>query len=261
MHSFQTNFLAMKAIIIEDQQNAHDYLKSMLEDMFPNIEIKAHSKNVKEAVKDITNYCPDIVFSDVRLGEELSFSAFEEVKHIDFNIIFTTAYDEFAVKAFKLSAIDYILKPVDPNELKIAIQKVFDKVELLNSKAVQSDKMSSLIQNIKNDQIGRIALRDQSGYKFVNINDIVRCEADDNYTKFIFCSGQPILVSKTIKEYENLLQESHFFRAHKTHLINIKQVKSYENNDNTAQMSDGSKIAVARRRKDEFLKLFLSLKK
>jgi len=251
----------MKAIIIEDQQNAHDYLKSMLENMFPNIEIAAHSKNVKEAVKHIQQYLPEIVFSDVRLADELSFSVFEQVNHLNFNIIFTTAYDEFAVKAFKLCAIDYILKPVDPNELEIAVQKVFNKVELLNNQSVQNDKMNSLIQNIKNDQINRIALRDINGYKFVNIEDIVRCEADDNYTNFMLNNGNHILVSKTIKEYETLLQESNFFRAHKTHLINLNHIKSFESASGTAIMNDGSKIAVARRRKDEFLKLFLSIKK
>ena len=203
---------------------------------------------------------PDILFLDIQLTDGNSFIFIEQARPQSM-IVFTTAYDEFAVKAFKLCAIDYILKPIDPKELNIAVQKVFDKVELLNSKTVQSDKLNSLIQNIKSDKINRIALRDINGYKFVNIKDIVRCEADDNYTNFMLNNGNQILVSKTIKEYETLLQESDFFRAHKTHLINLHHIKSFESVSGTAIMNDGSKIAVARRRKDEFLKLFLSLNK
>ncbi len=246
----------MNAIIIEDQMPAHDYLKSLLNALFPEIKIVAHATNVEQAIKAIQTHNPQIVFSDVKLEDENSFSVFEKLENIQFKLIFTTAFDEFAVKAFKFSAIDYILKPIDPSELKTAVEKALEKIVLQNNTSLENKKINSLIQNIKTDTLHQIALPDSSGYKFVNINEITRCEADGNYTKFIFMDESSVLVCKTIKEYETLLKDSRFFRVHKTHLINFDHVKSYEKHSGFAVMKNGAKIAVARRRKDDFLSQF-----
>ncbi len=244
----------MKAIIIEDQHAALDYLKSLINHLFPNINIVAQASSVNEAVDSIVKHKPDIVFSDVKLGNELSFSAFEQLEAIDFSIIFTTAFDEFAIKAFKLSAIDYILKPIDPEELKIAVHKAIERIDF--QKEAQSRKMKSLISNIKAEKINKIALPDKHGFKFFSIENITRCEADDNYTKFFFDNKESMLVCKTIKEYELLFADADFLRIHKTHLINLKHIVSYDKSAGTVKMKDGANIPVARRRKEEFQQLF-----
>lgn len=177
------------------------------------------------------------------------FDLLEKTNSINFEIIFVTAYDQFALRAIKFSALDYLLKPVDPQQLMDAIQKLEDQKSNIDS---ISQKINTLLRN-KNG-FERISLPTFEGFKFINIKNIIRCEADNNYTHFYLNSGEKILVTKTLKEFDEILSGVEFIRIHQSHLVNTKFVDRYIKDDGGyIVMTDGSEVEVSRRRKEEFL--------
>ena len=242
----------IRAIIVEDEEKARSNLMQILSEYCSNVEVVDAQDNVKSGVQAIQQHSPDLVFLDVHMQGETGFDLLEQIGSIDFEIIFTTAHNEYAVKAFKFSAIDYLLKPVDIDELINAVKKAGDKIKHDATK----ERYELVIENLKGQKstFNKIALPTAEGLIFVQVAEIIRCESEDNYTHFFLKDGERILVSKTIKYFEELLTDQDFFRVHQSHLININHIKEYHKGEGGyAIMSDDSAVIVSRRKKEAFL--------
>ncbi len=242
----------MKAVIIEDEERSRIVLQNLLETYCPEVEIAGMADAVTSGIKLLREEQPDIVFLDVQIGGGTGFDILDKMEDLHAAVIFTTAYDHYALKALKFSAIDYLLKPIDIEELKVAVRKAG-----LNSDSVEDQyKIQNLLSNLKNPTQDPVLLvSTMEAVEFVRIVDIVRCEAEGAYTNLYLRDQRPILVSKVIKEFEFLLQEYGFYRVHQSHLINLKEVHKYVKSDNYLLMRDGAQIQLARSRKEEFFKV------
>lgn len=238
-------------ILVDDELKSRESLKILIEDFCENIEVKALCQNVAEAMDAIRLYKPDVVFLDIQLQRETGFDLLTKLDNINFEVIFTTAYSEYAIKAFKFSAIDYLLKPIDIDDLKRAIAKVEKRVgDSLGQRIQQlmSNLKSSSAENYK------LALPTTDGLIFVKVSDILYCEASSNYTEITLMDNKKYVVSRTLKEYEDLLSEYDFFRIHNSFLINLNAVKKYVRGEGgyVIMMNDKS-LDVSKRKKESFL--------
>src|SRR6056297_2468292 len=213
----------IKAIIIDDEKNARQAIKQIVERNFQNIFIAGDADDVKSGVQLISKTSPDLVFLDIKLPDGTGFDILKQAQQTDFSTIFITAYNEHAIKAFKFSALDYLLKPIDIDELKIAIEKVNKTHQVENTKK----KLEVFLENINNinKEVKKIVLKTSESIHLINVNNILRCESDGNYTKFYFTDRPPLLVSKNIKEYFEMLKDYQFFRPHQSHIVNINYIK------------------------------------
>ena len=241
----------VRSIIVDDELKSRESLKILLEDFCENVEVLALCQNVAEGIEAVSKHKPDVVFLDIQMQRETGFDLLSKIKSIDFEVIFTTAYSEYAIKAFKFSAIDYLLKPIDIEELKKALHKVEKK---LNGSI--SDRLEQLIQNLKpsSAQNYKLALPTADGLIFIKIDDILYCEASSNYTYIFSSDGKKYLVSRTLKEYEDMLSEHNFFRIHNSYLINLGSVKKYVRGEGGyVVMNNDVSLDVSKRKKDSFL--------
>jgi two-component system LytT family response regulator len=241
----------MRSIIVDDELKSRESLKILLEDFCDNVEVKALCQNVEEGIEAISVHKPDVVFLDIQMQRETGFDLLAKIKNIDFEVIFTTAYSEYAIKAFKFSAIDYLLKPIDIEELKRALSKVERK---LNGSF--SQRLEQLIQNLKpaTPQNLKLALPTSDGLVFIKIDQILYCEASSNYTEIYCDDGKKYIVSRTLKEYEDILTEHNFFRIHNSHLINLSCIKKYVRGDGGYVIMDNdAALDVSKRKKEAFL--------
>lgn len=238
------NESAVTAVIIEDVAAARENLAGMLETYCPEIRLVGSAESVVEGLKLITQNQPDILFLDIELGEETAFDLLDILPDHQSQVIFTTGSQEYALKAFRYAAIDYLLKPIDPDELVEAVAKHYrekgpskEQLQLLTGKA-NTGKVPS-----------RIALKTLESIYIIDIPDIQRCEADGNYTKFFIDGRAPILVTKTLKEYDKLLEPAGFLRVHQSHLVNFSRVSEFVKIDGGyLVMKDGAKVPVSTRR-------------
>jgi two-component system LytT family response regulator len=242
----------IRAIIIEDEEASRVLLTDMLQEHATNIEVVALCKNNPEAKYAIEHLHPDLVFSDVELGEETVFTMLQQLSAIDFEIIFTTGFDKYAIQAIKFAALDYLMKPFTEEDLTVAINH-YQQRQVKKQSAHQFDALFHNLRLYQND-LKKIALPSMNGLTVFPVKEIIHCQAEVNYTNFFFTSGRKLLVIKTLKEYEELLNDCNFIRVHKSHLINLHHVKNYTRGEGgTVTMSDGTTIDVARRKKEEFL--------
>jgi two-component system LytT family response regulator len=239
----------IKAVLIDDIPAAIKMLESDLQTHCPEIEVIGKAASVVSAAKLLREMKPEVVFLDIELEDGNAFDLLQILPEINFKIIFVTASDKYAIRAFRFSAIDYLLKPIDIDELKAAVQKIknYDSKE----------KIDVLLDHWSNKNVSdRIALHSNDEIKIVNLLDIVRCESDNNYTNFYFVNKGRFLVTRTLKSYDQLLSESGFIRVHQSHLVNIKHIKSYVKTDGGyLLMSDQSRVPVAVRKKAEVMDL------
>ncbi|MEO0900041.1 MAG: LytTR family DNA-binding domain-containing protein [Bacteroidota bacterium] len=246
----------LKAVIIEDEEKSRIGLQNLVEDYCHDIQVMATAEDVPKGVKAIVKHKPDVIFLDIEMPQHNGFELFEFFTEPDFEVIFTTAYDQFAVKAFKMSAVDYLLKPIDLGELRAAIEKAREK--RINQHSLEH--LALLKDNMSDSRSDRVALPTQEGYLFVSLHDIVRMEADGNYTKFHLGNEKQILVSKTMKEFEKLFQGNNFFRAHRSHLVNLEWVSKYTRaKAPTLTMKDGTEITLSPSKREAFLQSMLGL--
>ncbi|MCD4789227.1 MAG: LytTR family DNA-binding domain-containing protein [Bacteroidales bacterium] len=237
-----------EALIIDDESKARNALKNLLNKHCENIHVVDEADCVKAGVEKIQNLNPDVVFLDVQMPDGTGFDLLEQLPEINFKIIFVSAYDKFAIQAFKFSAIDYILKPVEPEQLIEACSRLSedDKYSEINK------KLEVLLTN--RNSFEKITLPTIDGIIFVKIKEITRCESDNNYTNIFLNNGEKIIVSKTLKEYDEMLSPFNFFRIHKSHLINLKYLERYKKGEGGyVIMEDGAELEVSRRRKEDFL--------
>jgi len=244
----------IKAIIIDDEQHCIDRLDGLLKQHFvQTINLAGSFQTIEEALTGIRNIQPDLVFLNVQINDKTGFDLLKQIGEINFEIIFTTAYEKYAVQAFRFSALDYLLKPVDPDDLKAAILKLKEVI----SKNDTAGKLDVLFHNLKNIQgiSKRICVPVINGLVFLQVNDIIRCQSEINYTNIFLKDKHTLLVAKTLKEFENLLSDYNFFRVHNSHMINLNYVKSYnKGKGGYITMTDNSSVEVSTRRKDDFLK-------
>jgi two-component system LytT family response regulator len=240
----------IRSIIVDDELKSRESLRILVEDFCEGVEVKALCRNSAEATKAINQFNPDVVFLDIRLQRETGFDLLTRLKDFDFEVIFTTAYSEFAIKAFKLSAIDYLLKPVDIAELKKALAKV-DK-RLGNNIA---ERLRQLMHNLRTGSFEnyKLALPTADGLVFVKVNHILYCEASSNYTEVVMEDNKKYVVNYTLKEYEEMLGGLNFFRIHHSYLININGVKKYKGDGNRVIMTNDKSLDVSKKKKEDFL--------
>lgn len=243
----------IKAVIIDDEHKGRLALKQKVVNYCPEIEIVAEGANGQEGVDVIEKYHPQLVFLDIEMPKLNGFEMLNQLKVKNFHLIFTTAYDHYAIKAIKYAAFDYLLKPIDIEELKQAVEKL--KSTKINSINNQIELLHHNIKNHKAD-LNKLAIPTLEGLCFYNISDLVHLEANSNYTNLFFIQGKKILASKTLKEFESLLPEDIFFRPHHSHIINLKFITKYIKGDGgQIELSNGNIVDVSRRKKEEFLKI------
>ncbi len=243
----------IKAIIIDDEEKSRSSLLNEIKKYCKNVNVVAEAENVKSGLEKIKKFKPELVFLDVQMPDGTGFDLLEKLSEINFNIIFVSAYDQFAIKAFKFSAIDYLLKPVDPDDLVKAVKKI---TEIVESKTL-NEKIKVLLEN--KNSFEKIALPAFDGVIFVKIKDIIRCESDRNYSIFYLKSKEKILVTRTLKEFDEMLSSQNFYRAHHSHLINLAYVKKYiKGEGGSVIMEDGTEVEVARRRKEGLMSILLN---
>ncbi|MGK4567191.1 LytR/AlgR family response regulator transcription factor [Flavobacterium sp. 3HN19-14] len=250
------------AILIDDDANLRTGMRSFLDRYAPEIRIIGEADSVRTGVEKMQNLQPQVVFLDIQLGDGTGFDILEQmaVKNgkSSSHIVFITAHEQYAIKAFRFSALDFLLKPVDPEEL----QKVIEKINGVLASTRDYAHIDLLLENIRKkvDNFKRIALSTAEGIHLFEISDIIRCESEDNYTKFYIRNNKPVLISKTLKEYEDLLTEHGFERIHQSHLINLSYLKSYIKKDGGyVIMSDNSNLPISQRKKERLQELLKTL--
>lgn len=252
----------IKAILIDDDSNLRLGMKSLLSRYSPEIEVVGEADSVESGVKLIETIKSDVLFLDIQLGDGTGFDILEQLTKLNGkvsqHVIFITAFEQYAVKAFRFSALDYLLKPVDPEDLKQVTSKLLDAF----SKNPENENIEILLENIrkKSEDFKRIVLSNSDGMQVIEIKDIIHCSSEDNYTRFHIKNKKPILISKTLKEYEELLSPHGFERVHQSHLINMAFVKSFVKKDGFfAQLIDDSLVPISQRKKDKFLSLLKNI--
>lgn len=252
----------IKVLLIDDDANLRQGMKALLERYASDIEIIGEADSVKTGTIAMEKLLPQVVFLDIQLNDGTGFDILERVTKsqgkLSSHIVFITAHEQYAIKAFRFSALDFLLKPVDPEEL----QKVVEKIKAVLNQKENFEHIDLLLENIRKkvDNFKRIALSTSDGIHLFEISDIIRCESEDNYTKFYIKNHKPILISKTLKEYEDLLAEHGFERIHQSHLINLAYLKSYIKKDGGyVIMSDNSNLPIAQRKRERLQELLKNL--
>jgi len=241
----------MKAIIIDDEQSVRNTIASLLRENYTDIIVTSEAGSVKEGFEAIIKNNPDLLFLDVELPDGLGFDILKKVNSVKFRTIFITGHQEYALDAIKVSALDYILKPVDEDELKAAVEKAR---QIINHEEEQM-KLLALRENLECKKVlKRIILHTSDHLQLITVSDIIRAEADSNYTRFWISDGRKILVSKTIKEFDSLLANSGFIRAHQSHLVSLEHIDRFMKKDGGwLRMSDGSSVPVSPNLKKQVL--------
>jgi two-component system LytT family response regulator len=236
----------IKAIIIDDEPGNCENLQNLLAKYCTQIEVLESQNNIQSAVESIIKLKPELVFLDIELGEGTGFDLLEMLPTKDFEVIFVTAFDQYALKAIKFCALDYILKPVNIAELVKAVSRFEER----QSEKSENKRMHLLLENLSTVR-KRIVLPLSDKMEFVNVEQISRCQGEGNYSHVYLKSGEKHMVCKSLKEFDELLSEHNFLRTHQSHLINLNEVKSYIKSDGGyIKMKDGSTVSISRQRKE-----------
>lgn len=245
----------IRAIIVEDEARSLKLLVNLIEEYCPQVKLLGTATRVDDAYLMIQNNMPDVIFLDIEMQRETGFDLLSKFSKIRFEIIFTTAFEHYALKAIKFSALDYLLKPIDIEELKLAVAKV----EQSGQQQKRNKRLEIFMQNMQltKTEFYQLALPSSDGLNFIQIQDILYLKSDRQYTIFHTKSGQKIVTSKNLGEYEELLQDFNFFRVHHSSLINLNEAKKYVRGERgSIIMSNGQEIEVSKRKKENFLKQF-----
>ena len=240
--------MKVRALVVEDKPANRENLIGLLQTYCPQVLIVGEAADNDEALEKINTLNPDLVFLDVRMPGGDIFTMLEKVKKIRFAIIFVTAYDEYAFRAFQFNALDYLLKPIDIHKLIEAVNRAVESISIRE----ENERLRNLVENQKRaDQDKRIALPQEDKTDFIPLRQIVRCQSESNYTRFFLESGAVIMVTRTLKEFELALESCGFIRTHQSHLVNSLHVKSLVKRDGGyLKMSDGSSVPISRTRRE-----------
>lgn len=246
----------IRAILIDDEKHCLETLRLLLARHCKGVEVIEECSSGKKGLEAINKHKPDLVFLDIEMPIMNGFELLEQFSHIPFSVIFTTSYDQYAIKAFKYSALDYLLKPIDPDELASSVQRVMSKRNL-----PFTEQFDILLKQIKQKGTGfeKIAVPTIEGFELVRADQIIRCDASDNYTHLYLKDGRKIVACRMLKEMEELMDEFGFFvRVHNSHLVNMNEVMKYVKGDGGyLLMSDGSNVSISKSRRDALIKWFV----
>jgi len=248
----------LKAIVVDDETYCCEILAAMLESDCPGVEITSICHNAKEALTAIRQHVPDLVFLDVEMPNMNGFEMLEQLPSINFHLIFTTSYDQYALKAIRFSALDYLLKPIDREELQKAVQKVKERIQ-----APFPQQLEILLEKIRQPAklINKIALPTMEGLQMINVDNIISCKSNDNYSNIQLRNGKKMLVTRTLKEMEEILEQYFFIRVHRFYIVNLNEIEKYVKGEGGyLVMSDGTTIDVARNKKEVLLRKLLPYK-
>ncbi|HCL05759.1 MAG TPA: DNA-binding response regulator [Chitinophagaceae bacterium] len=244
----------MTILIIDNEANLRNTLKELIKLSGFNFSIIIEASGVKEGIQRIHSENPDIVFLDIEMEDGTGFDLMKQIQHPQFQLIFVTAHNQYAIDAFRFSAINYLLKPVDPDSLKISLEKASANIKT----KLLSDQIDILLQQLagKTDKERRIVLRDIDNIYFVKVNDILYCMADGTYTRFYLQNQKDILVSKNLKEYENLLEPLGFLRTHHSYLVNPDKITMYDKSEGGSLILEGGvSVPVSQRKKEAIISI------
>jgi two-component system, LytTR family, response regulator len=242
----------LKTIIVDDEHDAVNFISTIITEYCPSLEVVGKAHNVSEGVAAIIDRIPDLVFLDIEMPNGNGFDLLSKFPEKNFDVIFITAFNHYAIKAIKFSAVDYILKPININEFIEAVNRVIQK--RTEKTTGTDDSFRILMENLKSAHPTRLAIPTSDGMEYLNPKDIIRIEADRSYSWFFITGNRKILVSKHLKEFQDLLSDRYFFRSHNSHLINLKYVRKFSRREGGfIEMLDGEQIPISRNRKDLFL--------
>ncbi|UZD22947.1 LytTR family DNA-binding domain-containing protein [Algoriphagus halophytocola] len=248
----------IRTIIIEDEQPCMDHLVTLLEKGFKEeVELLGTFSSFEDGLEAISTLNPELVFLDIQLGNKSGFDLLKELEKIDFNLVFTTAYHQFAIDAFRFSAIDYLLKPIAPFQLKEALEKVQSGI----SKTDRDSKYQVLLESVNStdQKLKKMVVPHINGFRILELSEVIRLQSDGNYTEIHLNNESKIVSGKTLKEYENRLLDYRFFRVHHSHLVNIDFIKSYTaGKGGYLTLKDNSQVEVSHRKKDSLMKYLKS---
>lgn len=248
-----------KVLIIDDEKPGRDNLQAILTDYFDDISIVGQAENIDQAKSKIFETKPDFIFLDVELGSETGLDLLSSIPDPEFEVIFVTAYEEYAVKAFRTKATDYLLKPIDIDELRDAILKVKSIIELKESKLLNEQLQNAVDTHSASNKFLRINAQD--GVELISYSDILYLQSISYYTKIVMIEGREILTSKTLKDYETQMKDLNFYRIHNSYMINLTHLKGIVSKETYfAKLVNDTKISISRRRKDDFLKYLETFK-
>lgn len=249
--------MALKVLIIDDENKTRSLIAKMVGDMGFDLEVFTDGQNLKTGLKAIKTIKPDIVLLDIQMPDGTGFDLLQLVDEKTFQVIFISAHEEFAIRAIKCAALDYILKPIDEEELKTSIERAISE----QSKGNQLNKnYSALDTNISKGHTQKLVLKTQESVYLIDISEIIRCESDRNYTTFFLDGGRKILTSRTLKDYDGLILNQNFIRCHRSHIINMDFFDRYDrSNGGMILMKDKSEVPLARASKDSFFKFLESM--
>ena len=244
----------IRCVLIDDETNSLEMMEWLLKTYCPQVKIEAMCQAAAEGIKAINEYKPDVVFLDIEMPHMNGFDMLEQFDKLFFDVVFCTAYDQFAIKAFKYSALNYLLKPVDPEDLKETIKRIEERKGIPGK-----EQIDLLLQNLRQatkPALHRIALTTNDGLLFVSTADIMYCEAESNYTNVVL-STRKIMVSKTLKEIDEALAGPDFYRIHNSFLINLNHIQKYVRGDGGyVLMNDGKSVSISRSKRQEFMDMF-----
>ncbi|MFC2089768.1 LytR/AlgR family response regulator transcription factor [Bacteroidota bacterium] len=244
--------MVIRAIIVDDEENNRENLNSLIQEYCKDVEVVGFADSVDTAFKLIKSQDPDLVFLDIKMPKKDGFKLLESLNEINFEVIIVTAYNQYAIKAIRFCAVDYLLKPIDIVELTNAVENVSHRI---NQKQ-ENDRLRQLTNFFTNNSPTKIGLASQHKVDFVEISQICRCESDDNYTHFFLDSGEKMTVSKPLKYYEELLTDFGFIRVHQSHLINSSHIKSFQKSDGGyITMNNGVVIPISRTKRNDIIGL------
>ena len=249
----------IKCVIVDDESKAREILVEMLKLYCSDVEVIGQAHNVHSGYELINNLNPDLVLLDIKMPDGSGFDLLNKFNKINFKVIFITAHEEYAIKAFRFSALDYILKPIDPNDLISAVEKV-SGVENLNDINQQFKTLKDNFYTESNAQEKKIVLKTTENIYIISIKDVIRCQSEKNYTYFYFKNRERVIVSKTLKEFDEILTDYGFLRIHRSHLVNLSYIDRFDKSEGGYLiMTDGSKVDVSHRKKDALLQYIYSL--
>lgn len=245
----------IKAVIIDDENKARELIESIIKNNYSNIEVCAKASSVIEGIKAINTHDPEIVFLDIEMQDGTGFDLLDALPNRNFSFMFVTAYNQYALKAFKYSAVDYITKPVDIDEFCQAVDNILE-----NSHKKSESVILTLKENFESKIPLKLAVPSLKGYEYIKISEIIKFEADGRYTILTLTDNRKILASKSLGEFQDILEDSHFYKPHKSFLINLNYVKMYVKQDGGhILMEDNSSVSLSRAKKEEFLNLMNKL--
>jgi len=243
----------IRTLIVDDENQNRIYLKNIISNEFSNIEIVGEADSVKSGIEAINSLKPELVLLDVRMADGDAFDLLDQIESIFFKIIFVTAHEEYSLKAIKFSALDYLLKPVTVEELKVAIDKA--EQQIMNELKLQ---LSTLQQNLESRKNKTIVLKTMNRIYLVEIIEVIRCESDGSYTKIYAREEKNYMVSVPIREYEDILIEHGFYRIHKSHIVNLSFIESFDK-EGYVRLKDNTVLPVARRKRNDLMEVISSL--